>query len=347
MQISTQNNYSSIPMTDISKNIPAVPTDIVKQEKGFIDSLNQNAYNNFDFGEDISQYTEVDLVQDKTNKEVVDFLTSFINEDTPEGKKNLEAFDIQKHDIDFIVIRAIEHFSASLLREQNNNTDNHKQKEPEFDMSRGFSVVGTNGESIKGMSMEDMKDFLGEDYAKNSVYTLEELIKETGVFIVDFDERQKKFTYETRKVELMTLVSMEDGFNTYTVEEIDSLYLERFKNRYSFTDEFSKTEKFQDFYNMHRTKKTEERENLNQSLQSSSAEYIISKVLGNDLSKSEVIEHYSSIATEFKDLLSRVNKFVNSDSSIKKELQDTIDIYDKITDGLKDMWRFGDLDVRG
>ena len=68
--------------------------DTVKQETS---SLNKNAYNYVDLDEDISQYIEKDPVQDKTNKELTGFLTSFINNETPEGKRHLEGYDTQRH----------------------------------------------------------------------------------------------------------------------------------------------------------------------------------------------------------------------------------------------------------
>lgn len=66
----------------------------------------------------------------------------------------------------------------------------------DIDMRKRFAVYGTNGERIDDMTMDDMKEFLGEDYAKDSKLDLETIIKNTGVFIVEFDERQKKIPHE-------------------------------------------------------------------------------------------------------------------------------------------------------
>jgi hypothetical protein len=92
MQISasTQNTYTAVPMVELSKTTPTVSADTAPQKT---DSINKSAYNYFDLGEDISPYTQTDPVQEKTNQELVTYLTGIMNNKTPEGKKNLEAFD--------------------------------------------------------------------------------------------------------------------------------------------------------------------------------------------------------------------------------------------------------------
>jgi len=102
------------------------------------------------------------------------------------------------------------------VKDKNIVLDNQKIKTREIftqkvstqDLTRRFSVTGTNGEYIDNMNMEEMKAFLGEDYAKNSTVDLETLIKRVGIFHVNFNERQKKIPHETREIKPTMLTSM-------------------------------------------------------------------------------------------------------------------------------------------
>lgn len=71
MQIftSTQNTFTTMQTLDLSKNIstaPTVPTDTSTQKT---DTINKDAYNYFNLGQDISPYTNIDPVQEQTNKQ--------------------------------------------------------------------------------------------------------------------------------------------------------------------------------------------------------------------------------------------------------------------------------------
>jgi hypothetical protein len=344
MQISasTQNTYSATPLVELKTTPTATPLDTSVAET---DTINKSAYNYFDLGEDISSYVKTDPVQEKTNQELVTYLSGIMNNTTPEGKKNLHAFDTGTYGVTFANMTKEE---AKEL-EANLMAQTYEDAAPNpFPADRRYSVYGVHGEHIAGMSMEEMKDFLGKDYAKNSVYDLETLIKKTGIFIVDFNERQKQFSHETKEIPPMKFSMIMDGYHRITQEESDKLRLERFKNLYSFSDEFSKTDKFQELFDKYNVKLGEKKSEILQSHKPvydavGSKAYITSEVAKQGFSKSEAINYYETVSKELTDRLSWSGY---DKTAVFQDMKESIKLYDKIAADLKEMWGYGDLDVR-
>lgn len=352
MQISAslQNNFSAAPMLELSKNTATdskVTADTTAQPTYII---NKQAYNYFDLGEDISQYTRTDPVQEKTNQELVTYLTGFMDDTTKEGKKNLVAFDTRVSRV-FFTDEFIKETNARLFSDSDAKKTNSQTYPISFD--KPYSVFGIGGEVIRGMSMEEMKDFLGKDYAKNATIDIETIIKNTGVFIVDFNERQKQFPHEMGEpIKTLTLdpTLINDDYHRYTKDESYKLSLERFKNLYSFSDEFSKTDKFQELFDKYNVKLGEQKSEILQSLKPiydavGSKAYITSQVVSKGLSKSEAIDYFSNVSNDLKEILSTHVGTISASNT--QAINESIKLYDKITADLKDMWGYGDLDVRG
>lgn len=350
MQISTslQNAFTPTPTAEVSKSTQSstVQPDTTAQTT---DTINKDAYNYFDLGEDISPYTQTDPVQEKTNQELVTYLSGIMNNTTTEGKKNLEAFDTRLSRV-FFTDEFIKETNARLFADSEAKKTNSQPYPISFD--KPYSVHGIDGEVIRGMNMAEMKDFLGKDYAKNAVLDIETIIKNTGVFIVDFNERQKQFPHEMGEpIRTLTLdpTLINDDYHRYTKDESYKLSLERFKNLYSFSDEFSKTDKFQELFDKYNVKLGEQKSEILQSLKPiydavGSKAYITSEVVNKGLSKSEAIDYYSNVSNDLKEILSsHVGTISASNTQAVKE---SIKLYDKITADLKDMWGYGDLNVR-
>jgi len=353
MQISssTQNAYTATTVSSSSKNSLTPQTDTVKQETS---SLNKNAYNYVDLDEDISQYIEKNPVQDKTNEELVGFLTSFINDETPEGRRNLEGYKTNGHASKFdtdIVDAILQSFFDGNAEWDEINENQGMPKAPITQEILGIIPPSRMRELIKDMDRIELAVILGKDYipSRDSEYSLEELRKSATIKIDEMErqsEEQKQSNYESTESRLVSIAT--DGHHFITDEESTKLHRERFKNLYSFSDEFSKTEKFEELYVKYKPKLVEK---LNESYQPQnsffenidSAEYITSQVISNDLSKAEAIEYYENIVNEFKELLSQHKSY---GASVKDDVQKTIDVYEKITEGLKEMWQFGDFDIR-
>lgn len=353
MQISTsqQNNFSAIPTLELSKSdltIPTVPADTSTLET---DTINKSAYNYFDLGEDVSQYTQTDPAQEKTNQELVTYLSGIMNDTTAEGKKNLKAFDTHLYgsilSVDNMTKEEFQKLEANLM------TEKYKTSSQQYPISfdRPYSVHGIDGEVIRGMSMEEMKDFLGKDYAKNTVLDIETIIKKTGVFIVDFNERQKQFPHEMGepiKTLMLDPTLVNDDYHRYTKDESNKLSIERFKNIYSFSDEFAKTDKFQELFDKYNVKLGEKKSEILQSLKPiyeavGSKAYITAEVAKQGFSKSEAIDYFSNVSKELTDRLSWSGY---DKTAVFQDMKDSIKLYDKIVADLKDMWEYGDLDVR-
>jgi hypothetical protein len=310
MQISTslQNTYTTTQTAELSKTAstaPTVPTDTSALET---DTINKSAYNYFDLSEDISPYTQTDPVQEKTNQELVTYLSGIMNNTTAEGKKNSEAFfDTTWYAADLTMQKKL----ASL-----------PPPKPLPDMAQLPYIT----EQQMEMERQKPKPYVGDQKKSGN-----------GLIIVHID----------------------DTLHEITSAEAEKNSKEKFKNLYSFSDEFSQTQKFHDLYLEYSKQLNEFSHKAAKSGQTVKEfagidAWTTSEVVSNSYSKSDVIEHYTIISDKLKDLVSNNSKKVNDDGTPKgvftdnyiQKVNDTIHLYDRITADLKEMWGYGDLDVR-
>jgi hypothetical protein len=289
MQISTslQNAFTPTSTAEVSKSTQSstVQPDTTAQKT---DTINKSAYNYFDLGEDISQYIQTDPVQEKTNQELVTYLTHLMDETTSEGKKNLVAFGTQRYGAFF--------------------TD------------------------------EDIKEINARLFSGSAS-------KQTGSFIVNPADLIKN-------AKPLPITHVADGYTHITLEESNKRETERFKNLYSFSNEFSKTDKFQELYDKYKVKADKQREtlipldgNFFVVLHTNDMKgYLTSEVVNKGFSKSEFIEHFTNISKDLKEIFSSHAGTISASST--HAIKESIKLYDKITADLKDMWGYGDLDVR-
>jgi hypothetical protein len=175
-------------------------------------------------------------------------------------------------------------------------------------------------------------------------------------------EREKPKPYISDQTESgngLIILRFDDTFNEITKEEAIKNATKQFKNLYSFSDEFSQTQKFKDL----NTKYSEQMgEFYKKAMTSGQAmqefagidAWRTSEVVSNSYSKSDVIEHYTIISDKLKDLVSNNSKGFYDDGTPKgvftdnyiQKVNNTIHLYDKITADLKEMWGYGNLDVR-
>lgn len=292
MQISAslQNSFSAMPTLELSKSdltTPTVPTDTSALET---DSINKSAYNYFNLGEDVSQYTQTDPVQEKTNQELVTYLSGIMNDTTAEGKKNLVAFGTKRY--------------GAFLSDAEN-------VEKEF-----YARLAAQSEAIKTNSL---------------IVSPDDLIK---------------------NAKPLPITEVADGYKIISLDESNKREIERFKNLYSFSDEFSKTDKFQELYAKYKVQADKQREtlvplddNFFLVLHTNDMKgYLTSEVVNKGFSKSEFIEHFSNISKDLKEIFSAHAETISASST--QAIKESIKLYDKIVADLKDMWGYGDLDVR-
>lgn len=291
MQISTslQNAFTPTPTTEVSKSTQSstVQPDTTTQTT---DTINKDAYNYFSLGQDISPYTNIDPVQEQTNKDVVNYLSKIMNDSTVEGKKNLVAFDTKRYGA---------FFSDEDIQEIN---------------ARLFSGSGS---------------------------------KQTGSFIVNLNPADL-----IKNAKPLPITHVADGYTHITLEESNKREIEKFKNLYSFSDEFSKTEKFQELYDKYKVLADKQRktlipldDNFFVVLHTNDMKgYLTSEVVNKGFSKSEFIEHFSNISKDLKEIFSDHAGTISASST--QAIKESIKLYDKITADLKDMWGYGDLNVR-
>jgi len=309
MQISasTQNAYTMTQTAELSKSASTTPTVSADTTPQKTDSINKKAYDYFDLGEDISSYVKIDPVQEKTNQELITYLTGIMNNKTPEGKKNLEAFDTSWYAADVAMQKIIASAPRPKLLPDMAQLPYITEQEMEIEKQKTKPYIGDATESGNG---------------------------------------------------LITLC-FDDTFNEITEEEEVKLGNEMFKNLYSFSDEFSQTQKFHDLgfeYAKQLNNFYHKAGRSGQSMQEFAGidAWRTSEVVCNSYSKSEVIEHYTIISDKLKDLVSNNSKGFYDDGTPKgvftdnyiQKVNDTIHLYDKITADLKEMWGYGNLDVR-
>lgn len=306
MQISTslQNAFTPTPTAEVSKS-----TQFSTLQPETTDTINKDAYNYFSLGQDISPYTNIDPVQEQTNKDVVNYLTKIMDETTAEGKKNLGAFGTERYN-------AITEFkdAAKMIYAQ----IEAEKKSPSLNSQRN--------------TMFDMFN-----YPPDHVFTEDEV----------------NIAIKNYKAPSMNITHVADGLNFITVEEANKRDIERFKNLYSFSDEFSKTDKFQELYAKYKVQADKQKEtlvplagNFTELVHTTDMKgYITSEVVNKGFSKSDFIAHFSNISNDLKNIFSANAETLSSTST--QAIKDSIKLYDKITADLKDMWGYGDLDIRG
>jgi hypothetical protein len=309
MQISTslQNAFTPTPTAEVSKSTQSstVQPDTSTQTT---DTINKDAYNYFSLGQDISQYTNIDPVQEQTNKDVVNYLTKIMDETTADGKKNLGAFGTERYNAITEFKDAAKRIYAEIEAEKKSPSLN-SQRNTMFDMF---------------------------NYPPDHVYTN-----------ADLDIAIKNYTPPP-----MNITHVADGLNFITVDEANKRDIERFKNLYSFSDEFSKTDKFQELYAKYKVQADKQKEtlvplagNFQEVVHTTDVKgYITSEVVKQGFSKSEFINYYSNISKDLKNIFSTTAETLSSTST--QAIKDSIKLYDKITADLKDMWGYGDLNVR-
>ncbi|ARU47224.1 hypothetical protein [Sulfurospirillum diekertiae] len=329
---------------------------------------NIKAWDYVDLGEDISAYTTISPKQEQTNQELINYLSTLMNDKTDEGRQNLKAYDLNQHNSLKSSLKIFKDFGEKVVA----GKVEQLQSLPilpltTYQIEHPYYVHGTNGEEIKNMSFDELYDFLGKDYfGKNTSKSQFKVYAERiGIFTVAFDERQKQFDYTLTG---RSIKSLEQGIkdkdpnltvhylyelHETTPEAMDAMKMERFKNLYSFTDEFAKTDKFQQLYdtflenrekNQEIETATKQRKNLVDVV--GSERFFTSEVAGRDLSRAQVIEHYTTITEDLKALKIPPENTTYNDT-VTKNLDDSIKLYEKITSDLKQMWHYGDVDMQG
>lgn len=349
-----QSNFTTLSSIEAIKNNSTVTQN---NTNNISNSINKNAYNYVDLGVDISGFIEVDTVQNQTNKELAGYLTSIMDNESIEGKKNLYAYDLASVQMYFADSKVM--FENLEFIELPNLFEGNKLLSSLLNMGISLEEVKTiveiNDESLhslanrlleSGASFEKIKTIYELDIGNKKSYVNKEMSHQDKEM-----SHQDKDSYVTEIAPNLFLYNF-DTFKSITHEEAGALRLEKFKNLYSFSEEFAQTQGFEDLYQKY-MKQSAVRIEIESGRRAGSNDYhgveakITSNVVSKNLSKSEVIEYYTSISNDLKDKLVENSSTRTIAPLGKSEIRGTINLYDKITSDLKDMWGFGDLDIRG
>ncbi|WP_041957444.1 hypothetical protein [Sulfurospirillum arsenophilum] len=363
MQISSnlQNNFTTPINTEFLKNTPENSQNNLTKE---ITPINKDAYNYVDLGENISAYTTaVDPVQEQTNKELISYLSTIMNDKTDEGKKNLKAYDLTLYhpvDADKKTIWGYDDAHPEEFY-SDRQTDLTYWEPTEYEKTHPYTVFGDGMKIIKRMTFQELYDFLGQDYFGKNTSRKESIAiaDRMSVFPVTLTERQRQYIQELPGPTESFSQGVSDIQTVYTnnlrqttKERFDAIQVEKFKNLYSFSDAFAKTDKFQELYanyvnQNNNNKQIEDARTHGKSMAETfgSKSFFTSQVSSQNLSKSEIIEHYSKISQDIQILRIPPKDTTYGETYIKK-IDDSIKIYDTIINDLKKMWNYGDLDVK-
>lgn len=329
-----------------------------------INTVNKDAYNYVDLGEDISAYTTTFTpIQEQTNKELINYLSNIMNDKTDEGKQNLKAYDLTLYDPVNADKKTIWGYDDAHPEEfySDRPTDLAYREPTEYEKTHPYTVYGDSGKIIKRMTFQELYDFLGQDYFGKNTSKKEAvaMADRMSVFPVMLDEKQKQYiqalpgsteSFDQGAPNIQTIYTKD--LRQTTKEEFDAIQLKKFKNLYSFSDAFAKTDKFQELYanyvkQINNNKQIEDARTQGKSMAETfgSKSFFTSQVGSQNLSKSEIIEHYTKISQDLQILRIPPKDTTYGETYIKK-INDSIKLYDKITNDLKKMWHYGDLDVK-
>jgi len=362
MQISSnlQNNFTTQVTTELLKSSSENLQNTSTKESN---TTNKDAYNYVDLGEDISAYTiAVNPAQEQTNKELISYLSNIMNDKTNEGRKNLESFDLTSYhpvDADKKTIWGYDDAHPEEFY-SDRQTDLTYQEPTEYEKIHPYTVYGDGGTIIKRMTFQELYDFLGQDYFGKNTSRKESIAiaDRMSIFPVMLDEKQKQYiqalpgateSFSQGNRDIQTIYTKD--LRQTTKEGFDAIQLKKFKNLYSFSDAFAKTDKFQELYanyvkQYNNNQQIEDARTHGKSMAETfgSKSFFTSQVISQNLSKSEIIEHYSKISQDLQILRIPPKDTTYGETYIKK-IDDSIKIYDTIINDLKKMWNYGDLDV--
>lgn len=310
MEISSlrQSDFTTLSSIEPIKNNPIVTQSSTNDNSNLI---NKNASDYFDLGVDINSFIKVDTIQNQTNKELIGYLTSIMDNESIEGKKNLKAYSVSPFTINFL--------------------DFQKDLEKMGGLKYLNSIVSQMDENIKKWNQDKYIPLeVNKDLTTPKASSLLRAVAEgkLGVGVHYFDT-----------------------FKELTKKEVEILNIKKFKNLYSFSEEFAQTQGFKDLYQQYKKQRLDEAIKFIDSgkdyyKENGVKSIITSDVVSKSLSKSEVIEYYTGVSNNLKDKLEgNLKKPELSKSFMHKNMRDAINLYDKITSDLKNMWGYGDLDI--
>jgi hypothetical protein len=186
--------------------------------------------------------------------------------------------------------------------------------------------------------------------------------------IMNFERLKKKnlennkstfLDMSNRKVNLENITLVGENFAHYNrANKEDMAKLEKeeknsFQNTYRFSDEFAKTEKFDELFAEYK----KESERLGNEAHEKGDYFAWSYIFNNDFlevekamvigkgySKSEWIESIDKTKTLLEDIMKNNPDMM---SSVKVDLKDNIEFFENILTDLKELWHYGDFNANG
>ncbi len=317
MQISTSHKLiTNSTLVSKADSFNGNKTSEVNEEDKIVDSYNTTSKLYFKLSDDISKYQIGNINQNKIDKDVM----SIYNKYTDKGSFT----DFIKMNVDINPIYSL------------------YGKDNPF-RSDEFSIYMRENEKI--LKSTNPTSNLNKMSIDENNQNLKEL-KITNEVIQSF--QQKIENYFKRD----TGYGISANFTYYSDEELEDISKANFKNLYSLSDDFTKTEKFGELYNQWQNILTEKKEEGNKL-----GKNFIEHIYNNDLSelektyiinkahsKSEWVESIDKSKTILKDLLKDNPKMKES---IKVDIKNNIKFYENILTDLTDLWKHGDFETKG
>jgi len=295
----------------------------------FPTSMNQHAGDYIELDMDLSAYTKIDPVQEQTNRELYEYLLKVMDEDTS-AQKPWNGF--HNTELNVSIAGKKENFTAF---------------QAELFFNRAFAF-------------EDHAKSLDQNYLKEvSKKMLEDMLayKSKGaikVVTVSTSATQNSSSLKPWEIQVPENAQRLDGFKTASKEDAIKKGIESLINMYNLTEEFTKSEKFQEFLEEYTQKKGEiietahaEGKSYDSYLGNSLEEHLLDEIAKNARSKSEIIEYYNSISNDLRELIQHYedSPHMSLSKNVIEDMNKSINLYERMSHDLKEMWGYGELDL--
>ena len=320
-----QTYTSIVESTKSSLQSNAAPRDMPT----YATSINENASDYIKLDMDLRAFTKIDPVQEQTNRELYAYLLKIMDEDTS-NQKPWNGF--HNTEMNVSIAGKKENFTAF---------------QAELFFNRAFAFE----EHAKNLDPNYLREVSNKMFQDMLEYKRQGLSKEITVATNSATGKNILHPWE---IELPKNAQILDGFSTLSKEDARKKGVETLINIYNLSDEFIQSGMFEDFLNEYKEKKSAiidaahaEGKSYDAYLQNGLEEFLLNDIAGQARSKSEIIEHYSSISNDLRELIQHYEDtpHMNLSKGVLEDMSKSINLYERMVKDLKEMWGFGGFDL--
>jgi|GEM_PF-2614981 len=324
-------------------------------------SQKTNGYNTtsklyFELSEDVSQYSTANPTQDRIDEDVLNTLSKHEDGSFKDFFKFNSymkvAFVAQSEEGRELALNISEQ-GMKLSKIMENSDKANKALQNKYGRELYSEVVTLTGFEFSKDEFEDKINRLYDRYGED---TIDNAINDIEAFRTKYNNQFASLKPDN-PLENITLTG--EHFAHYNrANEEDMAILaekekERFQNTYRLSDEFAKTEKFDELFTEYKEEGRRLAEKASERGEYSSWNYIFNgnmlevekaMIIGKGYSKSEWIESIDKSKTLLEDMIKDNPDMM---TKVKVDMEDNIKFYENILTDLKELWQYGDFKADG